>query len=140
MGKLVLKLGKLGRYSKVAIALGGIVGKEILMIVFGDIKTLGGDKLGYDSYAIVFKSVDFGGGYLALLLVGIKNHRSILRANIIALAVVRGGVMNGKKNVQQLICADDMCIKIYLNNFHVPCRSCADGGVIGGLLAAAHIA
>jgi hypothetical protein len=56
----------------------------------------------------------------------IENGGAILRACIRALTVERGGIMNGKEDIQQVMIGNDARVEVDLHDFGVPCISVAD--------------
>lgn len=65
-------------------------------------------------------------GDLALLLVGDKNDARVLSADVVALPVLGGGVVEGEEVPHELLVADLRGVKLHRQHLHVAGRAAAD--------------
>ena len=94
--------GKFGRNDKVAVALGGIFGVVVLVVVLSNMKLLRRVYLSdhMNTHFIAQLADHTVDGWFLRGFIGIKNHRRVLPPHVIALAVLCGWVMGGKKDIQ----------------------------------------
>src|SRR5205814_2318956 len=74
-----------------------------------------------------------------LLFRGVKDDGAILRANVISLAVQRGGIMNGEKYIEQIAKRDFVWIENHSHYFHMSGSSGTDLPVGGIIHVSTHI-
>ena len=71
---------------------------------------------------------DFFGNFFLLFIV-VENRRTVLRADIVTLAVKRGRVVDGEKYGQQVFIRQHQGVKCHLDNFSVTGIPVADLGI-----------
>ena len=102
--KIMAELCHFGSYHGPAVALERILLEVFLMVIFGDIKLVERRNFGNErvipNLGCTDLTDDFFGNFL-LLLIAIENGRAVLRADIIALAVKGGRVVDGEKTVSR---------------------------------------
>jgi hypothetical protein len=102
-GEFFAQFGELGVDDHLAIGLVGVVAVIILLFGFGFVEMLKRDELGDNGIGPEFGDLGHGAfGDLLLLGAGIKDDRAVVGANVIALAVEGGGVVDGPKNVEDV--------------------------------------
>ena len=103
--KVFAELGHLRRNHSLTIRLELIVREIFLVIIFGDVELVNGGYFCNDGTAPDLLGIQIAdeilGNFLLLRRV-IKNGRAVLRANIPALTVQRGGVMDGEEDIQNI--------------------------------------
>src|SRR5438128_2570460 len=105
-----------------------IVTIVVLVVVFGLVESGQGRDLGNNGTRPESRSIGVALGFFcddSLLLVVIENHRTILRADIIALSVQRGGIVGTPEHVEHLCKRNKLRIKRDLHDFRVPRRAIA---------------
>jgi hypothetical protein len=122
----LLELLDLGGDHKLAVWLKRVIGKVFLVVVFGKKEVCrwlqGGDNWTWPGA----RRVEFGNhlfGFMMLVFRGVEDHRAILRAHVVALAVQRGGIMNGKENFEQVAIAQ--LARIESDPHHLGMAGCA---------------
>jgi|GEM_PF-1375153 len=108
------KLGYFGRYYKLAVDLFRVGGEVVLMVIFGGVEGAEGLEFGDDGGGPELAGGEVGNDGLCLdLLVGsvVKDGGAVLRADIGALTIGGGGVVDGEEDVKQVGVADDGRIK-----------------------------
>ena len=71
------------------------------------------------------RSDDFSGSCHLLCRMRV-NHRTVLRAHIIALTIERGRIMDSEKNLEDVAIVDDSAIKLYAYYFRMTGVALAD--------------
>lgn len=140
--KLLPKFGYLRADQIGAIRLGRISDKIFLMIVFGDKKGGGGYNLGDDrpvEYLVLGQRLNRGLGRGLLLRRMVKNCGTILGADIIALAIEGGRVMDAEKDFQKFSIGNDGGIKCQVNDFGMSGGAAADRFICRMCDAASHV-
>src|SRR5438876_4758436 len=98
LGELLAELGDLRPDHSHAVALLRVAGEELLVIVLGDVEGPGGDDLGDDG-VIEDLALREGGDHILgdrlLLRRVVEDYRPVLGDDVMALAVARGGVVEG---------------------------------------------
>ena len=92
------------------------------MIVFGSIEGLRGGDFG-DDWGVKHVVRGEGGNQVLCrgFLIGgmVEDHGSVLRADVVALAVEGRGIVNGKKHVQEISKSNDGWVERDLHDFRV---------------------
>lgn len=129
LAELLAELGDFRGHDSRTIGLSRVSAEVALMVVFCRVKSDRGDDLRHKSSRPDPSRFEFSEPGLSnrlLFAVMEKNCRAILRANIVSLSILCGRVVDGEENLQQVAVADDLRIKLDLDNFRVSGSSCAD--------------
>lgn len=115
--------------------------KVLLVIVFRRIKRRRGLQPGDDGRRVVAGQVrQLSFRRLTLFFVVVKQYRRVLRADVVALAVEGGGVVQREEGAQQGVVIDLGRVVADLHRFHVAAAAAADFLVTGVGAGAAGIA
>lgn len=125
----------------------GVVGEVVLVVVFGFVKGACFFELGDDGVAenvVLGELVHEGPGGLFFFFVVVEDDGAVLGAHVRALSVEGGGVVDGEKDLQEILVADEVGIVGDLNDFGVAGTSAghfAVGGVggVAALVAGHHV-
>ena len=135
MAEFLAELGDFGGDHKLAVGLVGIVFEIILMVILGAVEDIQRGDFGDDGVGPQVGGVEFGADGLRrflLRLIVIEDGRAVLRADVVALAVGGGGVVDGEEDFQYLAEGDDAGVESDLDDFGVAGAFAADllvGGV-----------
>ena len=100
------ELRDLGRDHHLAMGLPAVQLEILLVIILGLVEGLEWRELCHDLPIPNFRGGDFLDyllGHGLLFVVAIKDHRPVLRADIVSLSVQCGGVMHGKEDFQNCL-------------------------------------
>ena len=103
---MLAELGDLRRDHRLTIRLVGVVGEVFLVIIFGHVEFVELGHFGHDGLVpdvLVVQLLDGFLGNLLLFIVVIEDRGTILRADIIALAIHRGRIVDGKEDIQNIL-------------------------------------
>ena len=123
MRVLLAELRHLGRNDGPAVALGGVAGEVLLVIILSRVERRRGRDLGHQRAIPYPGRVELTDDLLRdrlLLRAVIEDHRTVLRADIVALAVERSWVVDREEDLQNLTQTDDGRIERHLYDFRVP--------------------
>src|SRR5437870_3648848 len=140
LGELLAELGDLRPDHSHAVALFRVAGEELLVIVLGHVEWPGGDDLGDDGVIEDLVLREGGDHILGDRLLGrrvVEDRRPVLGADVMALAVERGGVVDGEEDFEEVPVGDDAGIERDLHRLGVARAARADRlvGRIRGLPA-----
>ena len=132
---MLAELGDLRRDHRHAIRLEGIVGEVFLVVILSHIELvelchLGDDGLVPNVLLVQLLDELLCGGLLFVIV--IKDGGTVLCAGIGSLAVERGGVVDPKEYVQDVLVGYDLRVELDLYGFCMPGPSGADVAVAGG--------
>ena len=122
MAVFFAEFGYLRRYYKLAVDLLRVGGEVVLMVVFGGVEGTEGLEFGDDGGGPELAGGNVGDDGLGLdLLVGgvVEDGRAVLRADIGALTIGGGGVVDGEEDFEQVGVADGGRIKGDLDGLSV---------------------
>ncbi len=143
MSVLLLELGYLGRDHELAVPLAGIAGKVFLMIFLGWVEGFERYELGDNGVVKELFCSQFSDDFFSfrfLRFVGVEDGRTVLGTDIRALAVERGWVVDGEKDVQKVRKGDDGRVEGDLHGLGMTRGAAADLFVSGVWAFAARVA
>lgn len=121
-GELAAQLGQLGRDQGGAIGLLGMAGEKLLVLRFRRPEGLGGEHLRHDGRRknrLGLEPLHDLLGHPALGFGLAEDHRTVLAAPVMPLAVGRGGVVGGEEHQQQLGKADLLRVELEAHHLRV---------------------
>lgn len=111
------------------------------MVCLRLVERLSGGNFRDDGFIPKFGGLRFCGFRSGLLLcIVIKNHRAVLRAHIVALAIERGRVVNSEKDIRQRAKRDDLRVESDLHDLRMATGAAAHFPIRRIQCMAAHIA
>ena len=122
LGVVGLEGGDLGAVADLDVAVVGIFEGVVLVVVLGAVEAFEGDDLGDDGLRPGVRGVelrDVGGGDALLLGRGEEDGGAVGGADVIALAVERGGVVDGEEDAEKLAVGETRGIVDDLDGFGV---------------------
>src|SRR5581483_1595468 len=129
---LLPELRHLRRNHELAIRLLGITLEVLLVIALGQVELRRRRDLGHDRRRKRLVGGEFADELLGLLLLRpgvVEDRGAVLRADVVALAVGRGGIVDGEKYLQQLAIRDDRRIVGDAHHLGVACVALAHARV-----------
>ena len=130
--EMLAELGHLRCDHCHAVRLVGIVGKVFLVVFLRHVELVQLFHLSDDGMVPDLLGVQIFDellGSLLLLIVMVEDGGAVLGAHIRALAIERGGIMNGEENVQQILVGDKTRVKVDLHHLGMPSVAAADFAV-----------
>lgn len=130
----MLELGHLGSDHELAVALVGIAGKIFLVIFLGGVEDFKRHELGDNGVEVQLFISQLSHDFLSLrflLIVGVEDGGAILGADIRALAVKRGRVVDSEKDVQKVGIRYDCGVECDLYGLGMTCSAAADLFIAG---------
>lgn len=108
------KLSDLWRYNDRAIGLIRVIRKVLLVVIFGRPEMLKSGDFRYDRLVVkmfghYLDNYLLGGPFLLIIMV--EDHRAIRWADIVALPVLRRGVVYGKEDAEQVAIRENLGIE-----------------------------